>query len=67
MDEEDEPKVWVTAIKLVLGAALIIGGTGFALWYLSKEQERSQPSEPAVSNVVKGWGIAGDSPIRNKR
>lgn len=67
MDEDEEPKVWVTVIKLVLGAALIIGGTGFALWYFSKEQERAQPVEPASSGAVKGWGIATDSPIRNKR
>lgn len=67
MDEEEEPKVWVTVIKLVLGAALLIGGTGFTLWYFSKEQERARPTEPASSAVVKGWGIAGDSPLRKNR
>jgi hypothetical protein len=67
MNEDEETNVWLTVIKLVLGAALIIGGTGFALWYFSKEQERSQPVEPATSGKVKGWGIVNDSPIRNRR
>ena len=67
MDNDEEPNVWITVAKLVIGAIVIIGGTGFALWYFGEEQERSQTSEPASGANVPGWGIIGDSPLRKNR
>ena len=63
MKKDDEPNVWITIAKLVIGAVVLIGGTGLALWYAESMQERqevtdtSKPSKP-------DWGIAGDSPLR---
>lgn len=58
-DNDDEPKWWVTMIKLVAGAAIFIGVIGGALWYAEKEEANAikPPAPPS-------WGIAGDSPIR---
>jgi len=58
--EKKEPNVWWTTVKLVIGAVMLIGGTGFLLWWASEQQ--GQPPAPAPSNG--GWGIANDSPIR---
>lgn len=59
--KDDEPKVWVTALKLILIAAALIGGVGLALWY-AKDMETGTP-EPAKDQ----WGISHDSPLRMKR
>jgi hypothetical protein len=67
MNDDDDPKLWVTVLKLVIVATLFIGGTGFALWYFSKQQELSKPGETESTNIVKGWGIVGDSPLRKNR
>jgi hypothetical protein len=60
--DDDEPNVWVTVIKLVVGATILIGGVGFALWYVAKEQEGDFPPPPD-----KTWGIVTDNPLKNKR
>jgi hypothetical protein len=60
--DDDEPNVWVTVIKLVVGAAILIGGVGFALWYVAKEQD-GDFGPPAD----KSWGIATDNPLKGKR
>jgi hypothetical protein len=67
MSNEDEPKMWVTVLKLVVVATLFIGGTGFVLWYFGKQQELNAPSATESTNIVKGWGIVGDSPLHSKR
>lgn len=59
--KDDEPKVWVTALKLILIAAALIGGVGLALWY-AKDMESGTP-DPAKDQ----WGISHDSPLRMKR
>jgi hypothetical protein len=59
--DEGEPKVWVTALKLILIAVALIGGVGLALWY-AKDMETGMP-EPAKDQ----WGISHDSPLRMKR
>jgi len=64
MKNDDEPPTWLTALKLALGAAAIIGGVGFVLWYLNEEQLKEV--SPAVK-PVDSWGIANDSPIRFRR
>lgn len=63
MKKVNEPKLWVTVLKLVVGAVLIIGGVGSVLWWASKA-EKSDSRAP-LSNI--GWGISTDSPIRNNR
>lgn len=60
MKKDKEPNVWWTALKLILGAAAIIGGTGLLLSYLAESQ--GPPPKPAPSDG--GWGIVNDSPIR---
>jgi flagellar basal body-associated protein FliL len=80
MKQEKETKVWVTAIKLVALAVILIGGVGGILWLASLgpvyspalEQAKQEANETAKSTNTKlptnsGWGIAGDSPIRPKR
>ena len=63
MKNDQEPKIWITVAKLVIGAIVLIGGTGLALWYAESLQETR-----AITNTDKAptmdWGIAGDSPLR---
>jgi nitrate reductase NapE component len=61
MKRKEEPKLWVTVLKLVVGAVLLIGGVGFALWYVDSVQGPPQAAKP-MSN----WGIASDSPLRKR-
>ncbi len=72
--DDDEPKVWVTVVKLAIGAALLIGGVGLALWIASqgptyspaleqaRQEVRAKSSKPASEGS--SWGIAKDSPLR---
>ncbi|MEO7107363.1 MAG: hypothetical protein ABIZ09_13400 [Rhodoferax sp.] len=60
--KDDEPKVWVTIIKLVVGLAVIIGGVGFALWY-AKDMDNGMSQTPTGDS----WGISKDSPVSMKR
>lgn len=58
----EEPKVWVTALKLIVGLIVIIGGVGLALWY-AKDMDNGGPKPPPAD----AWGISHDSPVRMKR
>jgi hypothetical protein len=60
--KHDDPKVWVTVIKLVVGLAVLIGGVGLALWY-AKDMDNVMSQAPAGDS----WGISKDSPVRMKR
>jgi hypothetical protein len=72
---DKEPNVWVTALQLVAGAAVIIGGVGFALWMAAqgpvhspaleqaKEEVRAK-SKDSSSGDSSSWGISKDSPVR---
>lgn len=72
--EEKEPNVWVTTLKLVIGALLIIGGVGFALWMAAQGPVHSPALEQAKRDVQANapnstsrdgsWGISKDSPVR---
>ena len=76
MKDDEEPKVWITFIKLVVGAAVLIGGVGLALWWASQRpvyspaleqaKEEARVSAPK-STPTDSWGIVNDSPVRNKR
>ena len=68
-----ETNVWVTALKLVIGATLIIGGVGFALWMAAQGPSYSPALEQAKEGVRakstdstndSSWGISKDSPVR---
>ena len=73
-DEKNEPNVWVTALKLVIGAVVIIGGVGFALWMAAQGPVNSPAQDQAQQEVWKqspkpptessSWGISKDSPVR---
>lgn len=72
--DDKEPNVWVIALKLVIGAALIIGGVGFALWMaaqgptyspaLEQAKEAVQANAPNSTSRDGSWGISKDSPVR---
>lgn len=72
--DDDEPKVWVTVVKLAIGAALLIGGVGLALWIAAQGPVHSPALEQAQQEVRaksskppsqdSSWGIAKDSPLR---
>lgn len=72
--DDKEPNVWVTALKLVIGAALIIGGVGFALWLaaqgpayspaLEQAKEAVRANAPNSTSTDSSWGISKDSPVR---
>ncbi|MDZ7937077.1 MAG: hypothetical protein U5M53_01850 [Rhodoferax sp.] len=59
MKRDDEPKLWVTVLKLVIGLTILIGGVGLALNYAEKHQDEMPIPQPKSN-----WGIFGDSPIR---
>ena len=63
MKKDDEPKVWLILLGLVLGVAALVGAVGLALWYSEKAGIGQTPQEKPVND----WGIATDSPLRNKK
>ncbi len=67
---DDEPKLWVTVLKLAVGFVILVGGTGLALWYADQVQVSELPalgSGAGSGNGALGWGIVGDSPLRPNR
>ena len=65
MPQKKETPLWWTVIKLVLLAVVMIGGTGYILWYVAQHQL----DDPTVAPVTpsSAWGIARDSPLNPKR
>ena len=72
---EDGTAVWVTVVKLVVGALLLIGAVGLALWLAAQgpvnspaleqaQQEVRAKSSPNSTSSDKSWGISKDSPLR---
>ena len=59
---DDEPPVWLTVIKLVVIATVLIGGTGLLLSYVAEKQ-----GSPEIPKPQNDWGILSDSPIHSKR
>lgn len=66
-NDEDEPPMWLTVLKLVAIAVVLIGGTGLALWYVDQHQTRAQPPGLGTGNGPSDWGIKGDNPLRPNR
>lgn len=63
MEDKKKPGVWITLLKLVLGAAVVLGGVGLALWYAAQVQRLDDPNK-APDTPAKSWGIVHDSPVR---
>lgn len=61
-NDEDEPKLWVTVVLLILGALVLVGLVGLALWYA----ERKETTAP-IAAPDKSWGIVGDSPVHKRK
>jgi hypothetical protein len=77
-DDEEESNIWVSALKVVLAIAVLIGAVGGALWYSDQQPHSSPAMEQAIEYVRQetaktpskgdsgGWGIFHDSPLRRK-
>jgi hypothetical protein len=63
VEKEKEPKLWVTVLKLVVGAIIFIAVVGVGLYYTAEFNTYAPPETPPAPD----WGITTDSPIRNKR
>jgi hypothetical protein len=77
MEDDDQPNVWISGIKIGVAIAAIIGAVWFALWYAGQNPRSSPAMEQAIEVVREktdstpakdsgGWGIVRDSPIRRK-
>ena len=65
MKRNEEPKVWVIVVKLVVGALVLIGAVGGALIYAERAGIGAPTAAPTQSG--NGWGISSDSPVNMKR
>lgn len=63
MDNDKEPKLWVTVLKLIVGALIFIALVGLGLYYTAKYKSYA----PDVAAPDNSWGITKDSPIRSNR
>ena len=73
-NDDDEPKTWVSALKVIFGIVVMVGAVGLALWYASLQPVHSPALEQAREVVQhkgadsyssgQSWGIAKDSPLR---
>ncbi len=63
MKKNDEPPLWHTVLKLVLGLVVIIGSVGLALWLALQDEQKNGP---APVSPEKSWGIVNDSPVRKR-
>ena len=73
-NDDDEPKTWVSALKVIFGIVVMVGAVGLALWYAGLQPVHSPALEQArevvqhkgsdSSSSSQSWGIAKDSPLR---
>ena len=63
MDDDKEPELWVTVLKLVAGAIVLMTLIGLGLYFTAK-YNTYEPQAPAPDT---SWGITKDSPIHKKR
>ena len=77
MNDESKHGIWLSALQVVLGIAVIVGAVGFALWYASQRPAHSPALEQAIKEVRQkspgpstspdnSWGIVHDSPLRRR-
>ena len=75
MDDDSEPKTWVSALKLIIAIAVFVGTIGVGLWYadqlpwsspaLEQAKEYVRKTNPNAANAPDtSWGISKDSPLR---
>lgn len=62
--KDEEPPLWWTVTKLVVIAAILIGGVGYVLVWVDEQQ--SKDGSPAIK-PADPWGIARDSPLHFRR
>jgi len=62
-DDEKEPKLWVTIVKLVVGAIVFIILISLGLYYTAKFNTYAPPTDAPVDS----WGISKDSPLKKPR
>lgn len=63
MNDDKEKKLWVTALKLAIGAVVLIVLIGLGLYFTAKYNTYA-PEAPVPD---KSWGIGKDSPIFPRR
>jgi hypothetical protein len=64
MKKNDEPRLWVTVLKLVTGLVVIISSVGLAL-YLALQREQLDGPKPV--STEQSWGVVNDNPLRQRR
>ncbi|BDT71514.1 hypothetical protein os4_10410 [Comamonadaceae bacterium OS-4] len=65
MPAKKEPKLWLTILKLVIGAVALVSLVWFSLSFLSGYTDDA-PGAPTTKSKM-DWGIANDSPIPSRR
>ncbi|CAM8663491.1 hypothetical protein MCEMSEM18_01189 [Comamonadaceae bacterium] len=65
MPDKKEPKLWLTILKLVGGAAVLVTAFWLFLAFLDGYSEDTSPAPTSRSKM--DWGIANDSPIPSRR
>jgi len=63
MTKKRDPNIWITIIKLLIGALVLIFGVGWLLEYVDMQQRLSGSQLHSTFN----WGIKKDSPFQFKR
>ncbi len=63
--QDDDPKLWVTVLKLALGLVVIIGSVGLALYWALQKEQLDGPVAPI--SPERSWGVVNDNPIRPRR
>jgi hypothetical protein len=63
MDDDKEPKLWITVLKLAIGAVLLIVFFGLGLYFTAKYKTYEPEGPPPDTS----WGISKDSPLRSNR
>jgi len=63
MKKKKDPNIWITIIKLLIGALVLIFGVGSLLNYVEMQQHLAGSSLHSTFD----WGIKKDSPFQFKR
>jgi hypothetical protein len=63
MKDDSEKKLWLTVLKLVVGAIVFAAVVGLGLYYTAK----FNTYDPGENKSDQSWGITKDSPIPGNR